>query len=178
MNGRPPKTKHAKKSSGAWMGKGQDGSMELDRPTSGTADTTPPEWLNADEVEIWDQFVVKAVEMKTFKNADHFTFGLFCRSASELLKMMKELSIKGYTYAAVYYSKDGDENSVPKKHPLVDVVKQLRDEYNIYANQFGFNPLSRTKLMVVPYETPLPEGEQTGSTGATVTDMMGLKKVQ
>ena len=171
------KTAQELKESGSWRGKLKPGEVELERPVSGKASQEPPEWLDEDSLKIWDEFGPKAMEMKTFKNADTFSFGLFCKAASELIKVLKQLDATGYVYEAVYYSKDGDEQVSPKTHPLVAVVKSLRDDYNKYAMEFGFNPLSRTKLMIVPYD--VNEDKDTGPGPIDEKNylaMMGLNK--
>ena len=170
------KSKEELKASGSWRAKKFKDNIELERPVSGTADINPPEWLTEHEIAIWHDFVVKANEMKTFKKADHFAMGQFCRCAHNLLNAQKQLESSGPTYDAVYYSKDGDENSVPKKHPNLEIVKQFADEFNKFALQFGFNPLSRTKLMIVPYDVDTGTGKDEGAIQANeFRKMMGLK---
>ena len=171
------KSKSDLNATGSWRAKNAKDNIELERPVSGTADNSPPDWLTDEEATIWVDFVSKANEMKTFKKADHFAMGLFCRCACDLLKAQKDLRLKGTMYAAVYYSKDGDENSVPKKHPLMEIVKQFADEFNKYAMQFGFNPLSRTKLMIVPYDVDTSQGTDADAADAAIRKSMGLKVV-
>lgn len=180
LRGPKSKTEAELKASGSWRKAKDTDEVELENPQSGRGDENPPEWLTEDEVRIWGQFLPKALEMKTYSNADHFSFGLFCRAANDLLSVMAELQTQGAIYDASFYSKDGTEKSVPKKHPLVDVERVRRDTYNKYADQFGFNPLARTRLKIAPYvKIPVPSVSDAGAGPVSddeFQDMMGIKK--
>ena len=136
-----------------------DDSPELEQPQTGKGIETPPEWMTDQEKDIWFDFLPKAKEMKTYGKADHFSFGQFCKAASDLLIAQADLAKSGLTYNTYYTSGSGDEAKAqksPKKNPLIDVVRVCRDTYNKYADQFGFNPLARTRLKIVPYQTKTP----------------------
>ena len=61
--------------------------IEMEMPQSGRGKEDPPDWLTEEEVEIWRDFLPKALEMKTYGNADHFSFALFCRAACDLRRI-------------------------------------------------------------------------------------------
>lgn len=165
---RGPKSKSAREllASGSKLTPGGDDGPELEQPQTGRGSNKPPEWMTEGECLIWDDFLPKAREMKTYGKADHFSFGQFCKAANDLLDAQAELKKVGLTYNTYYTSGSGDDAEArksPKKSPLIDVVRVCRDTYNKYADQFGFNPLARTRLKIVPYQakaptTPAPVG--------------------
>lgn len=183
--GRKPKTAAQLKASGSRRGKDREDGVDLERPQSGKGIDSPPSWLNEEEVKIWEDFHPKAVEMKTYQNADHFSFGLFCRAAYDLLQATQALREAGYIYNTYYLSGSGDDaeqKENPKKHPLVDIERIKRDTYNSFADQFGFNPLARTRLQIVPYHAksiPTPGGKPSGPETINEEEFlrqMGIKK--
>ena len=174
------KSKADLKASGSWRESIASDEVEIDNPVSGKGIKTPPSWLTEDEVMIWNDFLPKALEMKTYSNADHFSFGLFCRAANDLLAIDKELKDAGVIHEVEYVSSGAETKSVLKKHPLVDVQRIRRDTFMKFADQFGFNPLARTKLKIVPY-TKLPTPSVANPDLPPIEDdeyddMMGIKK--
>lgn len=179
------KSKSELKKTNTWRQKNapvesEGGAMET--PVSGRGIETPPSWLTKAEVKIWKEFLPKAIEMKTYQNADHFSFGLFCRAACDLLDAQRALKSEGVVYDGTFFSKDGAKQTVPKKHPLVDVERVKRDTFLKFSDQFGFNPMARTRLKIVPFvkkpqpsvadldADPIDDGE--------FMDMMGIDKTK
>ena len=184
MGKRGPKKKSDDelRASGSRIAAGRGDEIELERPQSGKGNKTPPSWLTHDEVEIWEEFLPIALEMKTYQKADRFAFGLFCRAARDLLAVQKAVKEEGTVFDATFFSKDGELKSTPKKHPLVDVERIKRDSFLKLADQFGFNPLARTRLKIVPYQKApapsVPDAEADPIEGDEFDNMMGIKKTE
>lgn len=146
------KTKKELNASGSWRAKDK---IDTDRPQSGKGLKKPPEWMNDNERVIWDRLLPKAIEMKTYQKADHDSFGQMCRIFNDLLGIQEMISKHGYYQEVEIVSGKGDEIStktVLRENPMVKTQKTLTSLYNTYSMQFGFNPLSRTRLQITPYQ--------------------------
>lgn len=177
------KTKEELRASGSWREPTEDQPDELENPQSGRASETPPTWLIKPEVVIWKKLVPKALEMKTFKDADHDTFALFCRSLHKLIEMQKRIEKHGDTIVVTYQVGSGSDKKlidIDKESPLVRMERALQVSFNQYSNQFGFNPLARTRLKIVPYtkipvpSAPVPDPKPNNED--RIDRMMGIKK--
>lgn len=146
------KTKKELEASASWRAKDK---IDTERPQSGKGLKKPPEWMTNDERVIWDRLLPKAIEMKTYQKADHDSFGQLCRIFNDLLNVQDILSKHGYCQEVEIVSGKGDDIStkiVLRENPMVKTMKTLTALYNTYATQFGFNPLSRTRLQILPYQ--------------------------
>lgn len=163
--------------------------IDTERPQSGKGIKQPPEYLNKDEMAIWARLLPKAIEMKTYKNADHDSFALLCRCLNTLLKVQDKLIETGFVHESTYEVGQGkDRKTVTglKESPLFVVEKRCILNYNTFAMQFGFNPMSRTRLQITPYQQggaaspepidPGPDGEDDPKK-SKILEMMNLKKI-
>lgn len=162
--------------------------VDTERPQSGRGIKKPPEYLTAEETKIWDRLLPKAIEMKTYKNADHDSFAQFCRALNTLLIVQKELIKVGFVTQVTYEVGQGKERKTvtgTKESPLFLTEKRCILNYNTFAAQFGFNPMARTRLQINPYQkgatgvpTPtLPDSDDDGpGPSGKILEMMNLNK--
>jgi len=146
------KTKNELTASGSSRAKDR---VDTERPQSGRGIKKPPEYLTDEETKIWDRLLPKALEMKTYKNADHDSFAQLCRSLNTLLTVQKKLIEVGFVSETTYEIGQGKERqtvTATKESPLFLTEKRCIHNYNTFAAQFGFNPMARTRLQITPYQ--------------------------
>lgn len=179
------KTKKELEASGSTRAKDR---VDTERPQSGKGIKKPPDYLNEKERKIWDRLLPKALEMKTYKNADHDSFAQLCRSLNTLLAIQDELTKVGFVSEVTYEVGQGQDRqtvTATKESPLFLTEKRCIHNYNTFAAQFGFNPMARTRLQITPYQKgsvnipepvePGPDGNPDGSL-SLVQRMMNIKE--
>ena len=179
------KTKDQLTASGSTRAKDR---IDTERPQSGKGIKKPPEYLNDAECKIWARLLPKALEMKTYRSADHDSFALFCRALNTLLAIQAELIKVGFVAEVTYEVGQGKERrtvTAMKESPLFLTEKRCIHNYNIFAAQFGFNPMARTRLQITPYQKgvsnvpepvePDPGGDPDGKL-SLVQGMMNIKE--
>lgn len=178
-----PKSKSELNATGSSRAKN---ATDMERPQSGKGTQEPPEYLNEDECKIWARLLPKALEMKTYKNADHDSFGQLCRALNTLLSVQKKLIETGFVVEVNYEDKSGQVKTF-KESPLFSTEKRCILNYNTFAAQFGFNPMARTRLQINPFQkggpieaTPEPIGpgpqEPTDDKSSKILEMMNIKR--
>ena len=162
--------------------------IDTERPQSGKGIEKPPAYLNKEERKIWARLLPKALEMKTYKNADHDSFAQFCRAQNTLLIIQAKLAKAGFVSKVTYEVGQGEDRrtvTATKENPLFLTEKRCILNYNTFAAQFGFNPMARTRLQITPYQTKRPadvEPARPGQPGnqdaklSLVEKMMNIEK--
>lgn len=159
----PRKQTKSELTPGSWRAKNAKDAPDtpdLERPQSGKGIKKPPEYLTEEECEIWARLLPKALEMKTYKNADHDSFAQLCRSLNTLLKVQEAIAKKGPIIEATWEVGQGQGRKTitgARENPLFITEKRCMYNYNMFAMKFGFDPASRNKLQILPYQKAGPE---------------------
>ena len=176
-----PKSKKELEATGSARAKNR---ADLERPQSGKGIQEPPDYLTDSERAHWVRLLPKALEMKTYQNADHDSFAQLCRCLNTLLKVQAQLEKDGYLVKVSYGTADGNKTTY-RESPLFSTEKRCILNYNQFASQFGFSPLARTRLQITPYKkgagdskgptTPGPQDDGNPKL-AKIHKMMNIKK--
>ena len=99
-----PKSKKELEATGSARAKNRE---ELERPQSGKGIQEPPDYLTDSECVHWARLLPKAIEMKTYQNADHDSFAQLCRCLNTLLNVQNKLIETGYLIEVKYGNGEG-----------------------------------------------------------------------
>lgn len=101
----------------------------------------PPEWLNADGLEVWNRLVPRLVVMKILQGIDADAFARYCQNFGRWVKLQRRLDAEGETYTS-----ESPHGSYVRANPAFMIADRLdralqRDEAN-----FALNPADRQRL--------------------------------
>lgn len=108
----------------------------------------PPEWLDEDELAIWNKGARWMVNIGLLTVADEFAFGMICECAVRYLKTKEALGKMSaedlVTHATMMKTKDG--NAI--QNPMVGALNVLRRDLTRMLAEFGLTPSSRSQIGV------------------------------
>lgn len=148
MAGRPPKPAAEKKAAG------NPGKRPIkDNVAPAVAGPQPPAWVASDMATLaqWNALAPEMIARGTLSLFDVNLFGVYCVVMAEVLRAIAAVRAVGL----VQRTKNGVGKSA-EFTILMDALKELRG----FSLQFGFSPISRTKLFTSEGDEGLSPAEK------------------
>jgi P27 family predicted phage terminase small subunit len=105
----------------------------------------PPDWLEGDALEEWNRVVPDLANRQLLVSVDTMILSGYCSTFAEYRQYCKIVQNEGRIIRGA--------NGEPKLHPAVRQSNVLLAELRRMANEFGFSPAARTKIVIEPLKT-------------------------
>lgn len=101
----------------------------------------PPEWLNADGLEIWHRLAPRLVVMKILQNLDADAFARYCQNFGRWVKLQRRLDKEGETYES-----ESPHGKYIRSNPAFMIADRLDRALERAEANFALNPADRQRL--------------------------------
>ena len=115
----------------------------------------PPSWLDATAKKEFKRIAAELMELELLTNIDVNALAAYCDAYSDYIKCTKIIQEEGLMVE--YTNKAAETNKVA--HPLLTKKRQLFDQMNSIASEFGLTPAARAKI-AIPKKDEKPKTEE------------------
>jgi P27 family predicted phage terminase small subunit len=112
--------------------------INADEPQPAKMEPTPPEWLNAKALVVWERTVYQLRVMSMLTAADGDALAVYCQSVVNYEEAVRLVNAAGY----IIRGRDGN----PVKNPAVQMVRDFGAQVRVMAGEFGLTPAARVGL--------------------------------
>lgn len=105
-----------------------------------------PSWLPKETRRLWKELAPQLEELRLLTVLDGHTFAIMLMHLSFAIEAAKRIKAEGIVAE--------DERGLPRKHPLVQVLRDNSQAFKQYAAEFGLTPSARSRLDLADAKDP------------------------
>lgn len=142
--GRPPKPRALKVLHGDRKDR-----INNTEPVPSELEITPPPWLVADGLTVWQQYAPDLIRKKVLTSWDIEAFACLCDSVARRCRATAALAAQGEVIEAEVFNKNGEATgSRLVRNPWVLVLNSSDAQVQRWGARFGMSPAERGQLKV------------------------------